>query len=336
MPAYDAPAGLMEYLRRYGSHSLAYSTLQPGMGYFELPGTGVVAYMELGGRHGAVALGDPLAARSDFARTARAFMQAHPRCCFLQTSHACAEALAGLGLRCNNMGDEVVLPLQEWDLSGKAKQNLRTTLNRAAREGITAQELASREPVADQLCAINQRWLKQTAPGGELQLMTRPAVFTDEPCVRQWVAQDSTGDLLAFVYLDPQYSDGKVVSYSVNVLRGVDNGTASWRDLLILTAAKQLRSEGVAALNLGIAPFAHTATDSKLRPSSFTRWCFWSNYHWHNWLYNFRGIARHKLRYGGTREAVYYCSRQAVPLGQLLAVLRACGIDSWRRLLGRG
>jgi phosphatidylglycerol lysyltransferase len=306
------------------------------MEYFELPGTGVIAYMGLGGRHGVVALGDPLAARTDCARIAEAFMRDHPRCCFLQTSRACADALAGLGLCCNKMGDEVVLPLQSWSLTGKAKQNLRTTLNRAAREGITAEELASREPVADQLRDVNQRWLKQTAPGGELRLMTRPAVFTDEPGVRQWVARDSQGGLLAFVYLDPQYSGGQVVSYSANVLRGVDSGPASWRDLLILAAARQLRSEGVPALNLGIAPFADTVTEAALHPSSFTHWCFWSNYHWHNWLYNFRGIASHKLRYGGRLHPVYFCTRRAVPLGQLLAVLRACGIDAWRRLLGSG
>ena len=46
------------YLKEYGSHSQSFSTMQPGMEYFDLPGIGYIAFMKKWGVK--IALADPV------------------------------------------------------------------------------------------------------------------------------------------------------------------------------------------------------------------------------------------------------------------------------------
>ena len=49
------------YLKKYGGYVMAYSTLQPGMQYFDMIGVGYLAYMVKGRTR--FVLGDPVCAR---------------------------------------------------------------------------------------------------------------------------------------------------------------------------------------------------------------------------------------------------------------------------------
>jgi hypothetical protein len=57
------PVERFEYLRQFGSHPMAYSTLQPGMEYFDLPGIGYIAYATCRGSR--LVLSDPLGTQAD-------------------------------------------------------------------------------------------------------------------------------------------------------------------------------------------------------------------------------------------------------------------------------
>ena len=56
------------FLKKYGTHSQSFSTLQPGMQYFDVPGMGYIAYMRKWG--GTFVLSDPVCAPEDFANNA--------------------------------------------------------------------------------------------------------------------------------------------------------------------------------------------------------------------------------------------------------------------------
>ena len=73
-----------ELIRRYGSHSLAYSTLQPGLEYFDTEG-GFLAYRRKGipGMRFVVVLGDPVAQPRSVGGLIDAFLERFPDACFL-------------------------------------------------------------------------------------------------------------------------------------------------------------------------------------------------------------------------------------------------------------
>lgn len=335
MPA-PSHAELFECLKLAGAHSLAYATLQPGLGYLYRPGLGYLAYAPLGSGRTAV-LGDPVAKPGAWPELIALARRELPRVCFVQITEPCARLLAELGCHVNCMGEEIALPLERWNMSGKRRQNLRTLVNRARREGITALELTEwTDAVRAELAGASRAWLNRHSPGGrELRFLLRPAALGPEPGVRTWIARSRAGKLLAFACFDPLYCDGTVTGYAANTLRALSPETEQWRSLLVLAAARQFASEGRASLNLGIAPFLRLDTPAELNPSWFVRLCFWSNTRLYGWLYNFRGIARHKAQYGGEAVPVYFAAPGRFPLVSLVKLLVDTGVSPWRRLAWR-
>merc|ERR1719150_3662093 len=73
------------YIQKYGTHHLAFSTLAPGLQYFDLPLKGYIAYKD--GKFGqAFVLGDPICAPSDAKELIASFLQYKPNANFVQAS----------------------------------------------------------------------------------------------------------------------------------------------------------------------------------------------------------------------------------------------------------
>ena len=64
------------FLKKYGTHSQSFSTLQPSMQYFDVPGMGYIAYMRKWG--GTFVLSDPVCAPEDFGNLLESFHQRSP------------------------------------------------------------------------------------------------------------------------------------------------------------------------------------------------------------------------------------------------------------------
>ena len=82
MPARFTPEERFEYLKQFGSHCMAYSTLQPGMEYFDLPAVGYLAYMTHGRTR--FVLGEPICAEADSPRLMDEALRDHCDTCFVQ------------------------------------------------------------------------------------------------------------------------------------------------------------------------------------------------------------------------------------------------------------
>ena len=72
------------YLKKFGTHSQSFSTLQPGMQYFDVPGIGYIAYMRKWG--GTFVLSDPVCAPDDFGRLLESFHRRFPNASYIQVS----------------------------------------------------------------------------------------------------------------------------------------------------------------------------------------------------------------------------------------------------------
>jgi len=128
-----------ELARRNAHGALAPFQLGRDKLLFALPsGDGVIAYGRAG--RDAIVLGDPIGTPADAWRTFRAFVGRCARgdvaVAVYQASAASIEPLEALGFRTFKIGEEAIVDLRGFDLSGSHRANLRHTVTRAARGGV--------------------------------------------------------------------------------------------------------------------------------------------------------------------------------------------------------
>ncbi|MEP0001378.1 DUF2156 domain-containing protein, partial [Marinobacter sp.] len=144
----------INYLKKYGTHSQSFSTLQPEMQYFDVPGVGYLAYMRKWG--GTFVLSDPVTAPEHFELILEQFHQRFPSACYIQVSKPVVDYLyRRFGLFGTQFGSESRINLKNWSLSGKKKQILRTALNQAEKNGITVKERFSDDHTRE----ISDAWI---------------------------------------------------------------------------------------------------------------------------------------------------------------------------------
>ncbi|HEU5423811.1 MAG TPA: DUF2156 domain-containing protein, partial [Nitrolancea sp.] len=169
------------------------------------------------------------------------------------------------GLAAAQVGEDTVIDLAALSFSGKGWQNVRTALNRAAREGIAFAFLDPRkaEPaIVEQLFAIDRDWVAaRNLPemGFTLGKLTLPL----DPEVRLAVALDAEGRALAYVSWLPVYARH---GWVLDLMRRRADAPHGVMEFLIAKSALAFKSEGAASLSLAVAPLARVA-----RPEGETR-----------------------------------------------------------------
>lgn len=129
----------VEYLKRFGRHSMAFSALQPLMRYFDIEGVGYIAYRKQWGS--VVCLGNPICAPEDRETLIRAFCKKYSNPVFIQVTKDVAELIHDVtGFYATQFGKETLIDLNTWTMSGKKKQVIRTAVNHAKKEGVTVKE----------------------------------------------------------------------------------------------------------------------------------------------------------------------------------------------------
>lgn len=148
-----------------------------------------------------------------------------------------------------------------WTTSGKKKQDVRTAVNKARREGITATWSAWHDLPAvtvRQIEAISEEWVAER----ELPEMGFTLGGVDEmrdPAVRTLVAQDAEGTVLAVTSWLPSHRDGRVVGWTLDVMRRTEHAPNGVMEFLVASAAEQMRDDGVERLSLSAAPLAQVS-----------------------------------------------------------------------------
>jgi lysylphosphatidylglycerol synthetase-like protein (DUF2156 family) len=319
----------LRYLRQYGSHCMAYSTLQPDMEYFDLPGVGYIAYMAvrslfLGGRRILVSLADPIAAHQFQAKIVDAFLQQPSRIIFVQASERFAGVLAQFGLKINQLGIESELRLDEFDLHGKHKSQLRHWLNKARREQVKVEESSIREISTMDMVNVSGEWLRRKG-GKELRLLTRPFPLASDVDVRFFSARQN-GRVIAVNCFDPLYRGGRVFGYYQNHIRYRNDAPHGTSDLISVTALDRFRNEGHRTLCLGLSPCAGLGREV-FTCNPTLAWALRFMFDRCNFIYPFRGNELHKRKFAGNTKPVYCASNRGTTWFDVLAVLK--GIRAW-------
>jgi phosphatidylglycerol lysyltransferase len=172
------------------------------------------------------------------------------------TRSACAE----LGWSWLQVAEEAVLDLPQLEFTGKRWQDVRTALNRAGKEGVTAEWISypSAPPVlVDQIRAISEEWVADKG----LPEMGFTLGGVDELAdadVRVLVAVDAERTVHGVTSWMPVHRDGKVVGWTLDFMRRrAQGGFRAAVEFLIASAARDLRDEGYEFVSLSGAPLAN-------------------------------------------------------------------------------
>ncbi|MBD8477113.1 bifunctional lysylphosphatidylglycerol flippase/synthetase MprF [Microbacterium sp. CFBP 8794] len=259
----DAPTPGVEdvktELRASGGGTLSWMTTWEGMSYARF-GRGIVAYQRRSGV--ALALADPLGPVETRAATARAFIESAEAAglapCFFSADDATRAAVPS-DWRSIVVADDTVVDLPGLAFTGKAWGDVRTSLNRAQREGMTFRlsRLADETwGVRQQLRAISESWVdEKDLPEMGFTLGTLHEAA--DPEVRIALAVSPHGDVDGFLSWLPIYGDGAVRGWTLDLMRRRDGGFGPVMEYLIGSSAQQFSTEGAAVMSLSGAPLAH-------------------------------------------------------------------------------
>lgn len=304
------------YLRNYGVHSMAFSTLQPDMEYFDVPGVGYIAYARYLGLK--FVLSDPVCDPSHVESMLNRFVAKYPNAVFAQVTKNVVDILhRNHGYYGTQFGSESKIPLADWDLRGKKKQIIRTAINQAV-----AQNVEIREGCFDQHTKkISESWIKtRKCKSNEIRFLIRPMLMSYKEGTRYFYAYQN-GEAVGFVFFDPIYRNGKLVAYVPNISRACSSFKQGLWYPMMAHAMEVFKAEGVEYLDMGLIPLM-LDDEMEVQESRSLRSVQNLISKWGNSLYNFKGLGFAKSRFQGRIEKTYCCHRSRFPGFAMFAMFR--------------
>jgi phosphatidylglycerol lysyltransferase len=310
----------VSYIKRFGGHCMSFSTLQPGMHYFDIPNVGYIAFKKKWGTR--FALADPVCDGKDRETLIREFLKDGVNTAFIQVSEPVARLLhEKFGLYATQFGVESVVDLASWDLKGKKKQVMRTSINHARKEGIVIEENCD----IDGCRMLTRQWMKtRTVKGREVVFLIRPMEQPYQEGTRRFCAYHN-GELVGFAFFDPVYRDGKIVSYVPNISRFSNKFKYGIFYPLMCHAIEVFRREGVECLHLGLCP---SVVDDEDLPceSRMLKALVRLLYRYGNWVYSMKGLYFTKGRFDGVEHKTFCAHKEALPLKSFITLFRISNI----------
>lgn len=245
-----------DLIRAYGSDPIAYSTLQPGLSYFETS-FGYVAYQPALGL--AMALGPPICAHDDRAEMIERFLRHHRRPVFFYVRRDVANLVMGLGggrFYMSAMGVDKVLPLEA--LPDELHPKVRGALKKARRGDLRLVEVRPSEvrgSERERINCITQSYLRKSSVPAEMRFINRPLSFEDDGLARLLVLQQGPeGRVFGYVVLDPYFANGRVQGYLLNLIRCEPTRLWGVYYSVVARLVAMLKAEGIEQFSLGFCP----------------------------------------------------------------------------------
>jgi phosphatidylglycerol lysyltransferase len=249
-------------LEQYADSSLApFHLLDDKAWFFASDGEAVVSYRLIGSV--AVALGAPIGAQESCARGLREFLT---QCIdsgwtpvFHQVRDADRAVLEGAGLRLLKIGEEAIVPLDEFSLEGSHMKSLRSTLKRVERVGSRFEVLDGPidDATMDELREVSDSWM--TASGHRERTFT---VGSFDPAYLRAttiaVVRDGDDRIVAFANILPSYHSNEG---NFDLMRRRPDSVNGVMELLFVSLIEHFRAQRLTGMNLGLAPLAGVEGD---------------------------------------------------------------------------
>lgn len=245
-------------IRATGGGTLSWMTTWAGNSYFRTS-TGMVAFQERAGA--AIALADPLGPEEGRAASVTEFIAAAEHAGLVPCLFSASEATRAAVPNWQSLvvADDTIVDLPGLAFTGKAWNSVRTSLNRANREGMTFRLTHLQdEPwgVRAQLRAISEEWVgDKDLP--EMRFTLGTLEEAADPAVRIALAIDATGSVDGFLTWLPVYGDDGIRGWTLDLMRRREHGFGPVMEYLIGSSAVAFRDEGASIMSLSGAPLTH-------------------------------------------------------------------------------
>ncbi|MGL3805985.1 bifunctional lysylphosphatidylglycerol flippase/synthetase MprF [Paeniglutamicibacter sp. R2-26] len=260
---------VLAQLRRYGGGTISWMGTWRGNQHFRSGGGSSVAYQVHAGC--AIGLGEPIGPPADRDAAMATFATAAEKaglCPFFFSTDA-PLATPPDRWRAMQIAEDTLVDLSGLEFAGKKWSDIRTALNRAAREGITfrATRLAD-EPasVRTQLEDISKEWVgDKSLP--EIRFTLGTLQEAADPMVVLALAEDTRGEVQGFLSWMPVHAPGgRISGWTLDLMRRRDFGFASVMEFLIASSLKHFSAAGADFVSLSGAPLAHTLHTAAQEP----------------------------------------------------------------------
>jgi lysyl-tRNA synthetase class 2 len=250
-------ARLRELLDRHGDRdSLGYFALRDDKSVIWSPsGKAAICYRVVSGVM--LASGDPLGDPEAWPGAIAEFMFEAERHAWRPAVMGCSELAAEVWCREGDLtalelGDEAVVNVADFSLSGRQMRNVRQMVNRVAKSGYTAEARRVRDipgPELERIIEAADYWLGKETERGFSMALGRLGAPGDENCVL--VTATENGVLRAILQFVPWGTDG----LSLDLMRRDKTAQAGLNDFLITEAIKAAPALGVKRMSLNFAMF---------------------------------------------------------------------------------
>ncbi len=315
-------------LDQYATNALAYfHLLDDKHYYFAGDGRAFIGYKLVGSV--AVALGEPVGAADACRAVAASFAQFCDlngwAFCFYQVTEDGAALLREVGLRSVKIGEEAVIPVQTFALTGKHFKGLRNATNRLEREGYTVEQAPRPidDHTMDELEEVSDAWLAQ---GGHRERGFTLGAF-DRDYLREtmvFVVRSPSGRIEAFANVIPSFRSSEG---NFDLMRRRADAVDSAMDFLFVHLIDYFKAQGFTGMNLGLAPLAG------IEGTGVVARALRLLYERGERAFNFRGLRDFKDKWRPDWQPRYLVYRSDLQLPQIaLAVARAgerAGSSSW-------
>jgi lysyl-tRNA synthetase, class II len=248
---------IRELLGKYGDRdSLGYFALRDDKSVIWSPsGKAGICYRVVSGVM--LASGDPLGDSEAWPGAIAEFMTEAARHAWRPAVMGCSELGAEVWCREGDLtalelGDEAIVNVTEFSLSGRQMRNVRQMVNRVAKNGYTAEvrrvgDIPRQE--LDRVIREADRWRGTQVERGFSMALGRLGAPGDENCVL--VTAQENGTLKAVLHFVPWGTDG----LSLDLMRRDKTSQAGLNDFLIVEAIKAAPALGVKRVSLNFAMF---------------------------------------------------------------------------------
>lgn len=317
----------------HGGHEFAHLSLLGDKYLFQTPTRdALIAYGAI--RNRLVALGDPAGAPAALEGAVLAFRQFADRygCVpvFYEVSEANLHLYHDHGFGLFKLGEQALVPVGDFSLHGKKRDNLRTAVNRATREGLEFAILDHPLPETTwaELSTVSDQWLgtKTAEKGFSLGRFERPYLSQAPVAVVR-----HGGAIVAFASLMPDYRQQQELS--IDLMRHATAAPHSCMDFLFVRLLEHARDTGYAWFNLGMAPLAGVGENEFARPAErLARLA----YEYGNRFYNYKGLRGYKEKFQPVWRGSYLAYPYQMSPRFLLIDIAALIAGGYRRVLTGG
>ncbi|MDQ6752932.1 MAG: DUF2156 domain-containing protein, partial [Actinomycetota bacterium] len=309
--------------------SLSWMTTWPGNTYwFSVTGNAFVAYRVISGI--ALALGGPVGPTTE----RRASVDGFNRFCndngwtpcFYSVTVDVKEIATSSGWGSVQVALETILPLESLAFKGKKFQDIRTTLNKAPKEGIRAEWVTygtARKGIRHQIDAISEEWIAERRLP-EMGFTLGGVDELKDPQVRCLLAIDEDNIVHALTSWLPAYRNGTIVGWTLDLMRRRNAGFPTGIEFLIATAALTFKDEGYEFISLSGAPLAWEQEKETCVPPPVLDRLLHRLGTGLEPVYGFRSLQKFKDKFGPRYEPLYLVYPDAAALPRIAnAISRA-------------